>query len=80
MNEPAVTGCNGSPRGNPTVENYLHEAGLAAGAPSGTACTDSQGNIVAYLGVHEHWNNSADKRYSRNLGKNAGNELTYLEK
>lgn len=28
MNEPAVTSRNGALRDNPTVENYLHEAGL----------------------------------------------------
>ena len=80
MNEPAVTGLNGSLRNNPTVENYLHEAGLVADPPSGTTYTDSQGNIAANLGVHEHWNNSIDKQYSRNLGKDEGIELIYLEK
>ena len=27
------------------------------------------------LGVHEHWNNSVDKQYSRNLGTDNGIEL-----
>jgi hypothetical protein len=27
------------------------------------------------LGVHEHWNNATDRKYSRNLGKNEGIEL-----
>lgn len=67
INEPAVTSRNGSLRDNPTVENYLHEAGLVAQAPSGSVYTDSQGNVVTNLGVHEHWNNSAQKQYSRNL-------------
>ena len=80
MNEPAVTSRNGALRDNPTVETYLHEAGLAADAPSGTTYTDSQGNVAANLGVHEHWNNSIDKQYSRNLGKDEGVELIYLEK
>lgn len=78
MNEPAVTGRNSALRGNPTVENYLHEAALAADAPSGTVYTDGRGNAVSNLGVHEHWNNSTDKQYSRNLGKEEGIELIYL--
>lgn len=80
MNEPAVTSRNSSLRNNPTVENYLHEAGLVGRAPSGTTYTDGRGNAVANLGVHEHWNNSTDKQYSRNLGKNVGIELIYLKK
>ena len=80
MNEPTVTSRNGSLRDNPTVENYLHEAGLVGHAPSGTAYTDSQGSTIANLGAHEHWNNSVDKQYSRNLGKNEGIELIYLKK
>ena len=80
MNEPTVTSRNGSLRDNSTVENYLHEAGLVGHAPSGTAYTDSQGSTVVNLGTHEHWNNSVDKQYSRNLGKNEGIELIYLKK
>lgn len=78
MNEPAATGRNGALRDNPTVENYLHEAGLVSAAPSGTVYTDSQGNAVVNLGVHEHWNNSVQKQYSRNLGSNEGIELIFL--
>ncbi len=78
MNEPAVTSRNGSLRDNPTVENYLHEAGLVSAAPSGTVYTDGQGNAVSNLGVHEHWNNSTQKQYGRNLGKSEGIELIAL--
>lgn len=78
MNESAVTSRNSALRNNPTVENYLHEAGLVSAAPSGTVYTDSQGNKVSNLGVHEHWNNSAQKQYSRNLGKDEGIELIAL--
>lgn len=79
INEPAVTGRNSSLRNNPTVENYLHEAGLVSAAPSGTAYTDGRGHAAGNLGVHEHWNNSAQKRYSRNLGEDEGIELIALE-
>ena len=30
------------------------------------------------LGVHEHWNNAADKQYSRNLETGDGIELIFL--
>ena len=33
------------------------------------------GKLLGSLGVHEHWNNATDKKYSRNLGKDAGIEL-----
>jgi uncharacterized protein (DUF362 family) len=69
-NEPAADECRGKP------ENYLHEAALAEKAPSGTAYDPTQeGRPAMSLGVHEHWNNAADKQYSRNLGKREGIEL-----
>lgn len=78
MNEPAVTSRNGALRNNPSVENYLHEAGLVSDAPSGTTYADGNGQRVVNLGVHEHWNNSTQKHYSRNLGKPEGIELIEL--
>jgi len=79
-NEPTVTSNNSVLRDNPNVENYLHEAGLVGNPPSGTVYTNGHGNKVENLGVHEHWNNSVDKQYSRNLGKDEGIELIYLKK
>lgn len=78
INEPAVTERNSALRGNPNVENYLHEAGLAANAPSGTAYSNGNGKAVTNLGVHEHWNDPLRKQYSRNLGKGEGIELVYI--
>lgn len=75
INEPAVTDRNGALRDNPNVENYLHEAGLVKDAPSGTVYGDGAGAVVTNLGVHEHWNNSIQKLYGRNLGKDEGIEL-----
>jgi len=61
-------------RGN--ADNYLHEAALAAKPPSGTVYDpDGSGKPLASLGVHEHWNNSTDRKYSRNLGQQEGIEL-----
>lgn len=70
-NEPQATDCTG--RG---VDNYLHESALANNPPSG-AFYDPQGDgtRLASLGVHEHWNNAVDKKYSRNLDTAEGIEL-----
>lgn len=75
MNEPTVTSRNSALRDNPNVENYLHEAGLVADAPSGAVYYNGNGERVTNLGVHEHWNNPTDKQYSRNLGGAEGIEL-----
>jgi hypothetical protein len=64
-------------RGN--ADNYLHEAALAGKPPSGTKYDpEGDGTPLASLGVHEHWNNPTDKKYSRNLGKREGIELVAL--
>ncbi len=73
-NEPTVTDSNSAAK-DITNENYLHEAGLVSNAPSGTTYMDGNGHAVSSLGVHEHWNNSTEKLYSRNLGKDKGIEL-----
>jgi hypothetical protein len=58
------------------ADNYLHEAALADKAFSGTVYKPD-GFPVGSLGVHEHWNNPKDKKYSRNLSANgSGIELT----
>ena len=59
------------------AEDYLHEAALADNPPSGTFYDpDKDGIGLASLGAHEHWNNSYNKQYSRNLGTGEGIELT----
>ncbi|UCH14251.1 MAG: DUF362 domain-containing protein, partial [Bacteroidales bacterium] len=65
-----------------TVDNYLHEAAQADNPPSGTVYDpENDGIRLESLGVHEHWNNSTDKQYSRNLGTGEGIELirTFIE-
>lgn len=79
MNEPTVVNNNSALKENPNVENYLHEAGLIADAPSGTIYMNGNGKKVTNAGVHEHWNNSTQKQYSRNLGKTEGIELVYIK-
>jgi uncharacterized protein (DUF362 family) len=59
-----------------SVDNYLHEAAQADKPPSGTVyCPSGDGVRLQSLGVHEHWNNSTDKQYSRNLKTGTGIEL-----
>lgn len=76
-NEPTVTK-NNSSVGDSSNENYLHEAGLVGNAPSGTVYSNGNGSPLGNLGVHEHWNNSTEKKYSRNLGEDEGIELIYI--
>ncbi len=62
------------------VDNYLHEAAQANNPPSGTYYSPSGDGVrLKSLGVHEHWNNSTDKQYSRNLGTGSGIELVKLK-
>jgi uncharacterized protein (DUF362 family) len=68
-NEPRATQVRG------TADNYLHEAAQAAKPPSGTVYNPDKTGVLASLGVHEHWNNATDKKYSRNLGRKQGIEL-----
>jgi hypothetical protein len=49
---------------------------LANDPPSKTVYDPERDGIrCRSLGVHEHWNNGTDKKYSRNLGKAHGIEL-----
>jgi uncharacterized protein (DUF362 family) len=62
----------------PWVDDYLHEAALAENPPSGTFYDPDHAaptKRMASLGVHEHWNNAKEKKYSRNLGTGQGIEL-----
>jgi hypothetical protein len=57
-------------------DSYLHEMAKADSPPSGTVYDpENDGTRLTSLGVHEHWNNSTDRRYSRNLGTGEGIEL-----
>ncbi len=57
-------------------DTSLHEAALANNPPSGSVyAPNGDGHRLESLGVHEHWNNPTDKKYSRNLGTGYGIEL-----
>ena len=63
------------------VDNYLHEMAEAHQPPSKTVYDPAKsGKVLASMGVHEHWNNATDKKYSRNLGsKGTGIELVNVK-
>ena len=61
------------------VDDYLHQAADRNYWPEGIVYDpDNSGTPIPSLGVHEHWNNSVKKQYSRNLGKNYGIELVSI--
>jgi len=58
-------------------DSYLHEEALANNPPSGVVYAPD-GVRLNSLGVHEHWNNVDEKKYSRNLGSGNGIELVAI--
>jgi hypothetical protein len=61
------------------ADNYLRESALANAPPSKTFYDPERDGIrCRSLGVHERWNNGTDKKYSRNLGKAPGIELSQV--
>lgn len=60
------------------VDDYLHQAASSDWWPEGiTYDPEDDGTPIGSLGVHEHWNNAQDRKYSRNLGTGNGIELIY---
>ena len=61
------------------ADDYLHEMADPEHAPSKTAYVQG-GRPVTSLGVHEHWDSDATRRYSRNLDpvNGRGIELIFL--
>jgi hypothetical protein len=63
----------------PAADDYLHQASDTTLWASGIKYDpENDGINLQSLGTHEHWNNAADKQYSRNLGTNTGIELIKL--
>lgn len=59
-------------------DQYLLESAMAENPPSGTHYDpERDGTGIKSLGVMEHWNNTTDKKYSRNLKTGNGIELIY---
>lgn len=58
------------------VDDYLHQAADTSWWPEDIVYDpDNDGVNYTSLGVHEHWNDSINKQYSRNLGIGEGIEL-----
>lgn len=58
------------------VDDYLHQAADSSLWPDKIIYDpDNDGILIASLGVHEHWNDSLNKEYTRNLGTGFGIEL-----
>jgi hypothetical protein len=69
--------------GTAGADDYLHEAALADNPPSDIFYDPNhQGDVarLSSLGAHEHWNNSDERAYSRNLGTGTGIELIALRR
>ncbi len=72
------------------IDDYLHQAAdntnwpaeiySQGGTPASFAGYDPEGNgtFLSSLGVHEHWNNETDMKYSRNLNTGTGIELVKI--
>jgi hypothetical protein len=64
------------------VDDYLIEAALADNPPSGTFYDPNHATAterLPSLGVFEHWDDSIDRKYSRNLGTGNGIELVFID-
>ncbi len=58
------------------VDDYLHQAADSALWPNGVIYDpDDDGILISSLGVHEHWNDAMNKKYTRNLETGNGIEL-----
>ncbi|RQW04555.1 DUF362 domain-containing protein, partial [candidate division KSB1 bacterium] len=60
----------------PAIDDYLHQAADPANWPEGlTYDPEGDGTPLTSLGVHEHWNDPIEQKYSRDLGTGVGIEL-----
>jgi len=63
------------------IDDYLHQAASKDWWPEGIQYDpEGDGTNIGSLGVHEHWNNDQEKKYSRNLGTGEGIELMFISK
>lgn len=63
------------------TDDFLYQAADPANwAPGVEYDPEGDGTLLKSLGVYEHWNNAADKKYTRNLGTGDGIELVAVSK
>jgi len=61
------------------VDDHLYQAADSSYWPAGIRYDpENDGTVLGSLGVHEHWNNATDQKYSRDLGTGSGIELMKL--
>jgi hypothetical protein len=61
------------------VDDFLHQGADSKNWPEGVIYDpDNSGKPMPSLGVHEHWNNAKEMKYSRDLGKKYGVELVTI--
>jgi hypothetical protein len=64
----------------PAVDDYLHQAADSANWPAGIKYDPNNTGVHVYsLGVHEHWDNATDKKYTRNLNPTTGTGIELIE-
>ncbi|HVO72744.1 MAG TPA: DUF362 domain-containing protein [Ignavibacteriaceae bacterium] len=75
----------GNPSGNAFphydgVDDFLHQAADSVNWPEGILYDpEADGSYLPRsMGVHEHWNNGLEKKYTRNLGTGDGIELVQV--
>jgi hypothetical protein len=62
------------------VDDHLYQAADSSFWPAGVRYDpEGDGTVIGSLGVHEHWDNAVDQKYSRDLGTGSGIELLKLE-
>jgi hypothetical protein len=62
------------------VDDHLHQAADSLNWPAGIRYDpENDGIVISSLGVHEHWDNAIDQKYSRDLGIGAGIELIKIQ-
>jgi hypothetical protein len=63
------------------ADDYLYQAADPTYWPADIIYDpEDDGTPLTSMGVYEHWNNSTDKKYSRNLGTGNGIELVAINK
>ena len=64
----------------PGTDDYLMQAADSTYWPAGIKYDpENDGILLKSLGVNEHWNNSIEKKYSRNLNTGNGIELIFID-
>ena len=62
------------------VDDHLYQAADSSFWPAGVRYDpERDGTVLGSLGVHEHWDNATDMKYTRNLGTGTGIELVKLQ-